>query len=127
MKVEGLAGRKLHSPWREPWEESERNQPRNGAKEPFCFARPALERFSFAPFRGWAIRCQVPSADALGYYLAPLPGFASAAQRLPPKIAGPAATRAASTFMSCTPPVTPASLHLRKRSIDGWEGSPRRS
>jgi hypothetical protein len=43
------------SRWREPWEQSERCQPRNGAKEGILPYGTCLGAFSFAPFRGWTI------------------------------------------------------------------------
>jgi len=38
-------------------------------------------RSSFAPFRGCILSCRVPSADALGYFLSPLRGFATSSGR----------------------------------------------
>src|ERR1035437_3023680 len=72
-----------------------------GAKEPFCFARPAPGR-SLSPRSGAGqIWRQVPSANALGYYLAPLLGLASAGLAAPSETrASFPKTRDASTFMS---------------------------
>ena len=65
---------KANSPWREPWEEGEINQPRQGRKSHSGFASLDPDRL-LPPLSGLPIRRQVPIAHAMGYYLAPLPGL----------------------------------------------------
>ena len=65
---------KANSPWREPWEEGEINEPRQGRKNHFGFASLDPDRL-LPPLSGLPIRRQDPIAHAMGYYLAPLPGL----------------------------------------------------
>ena len=68
------------SPVRERWDDcGSLDQPRNGAKGD-AVSTPGSPLVSYAPFRGSPIWFLVPSAYALGYYLAPLQGLAFAFQ-----------------------------------------------
>src|ERR1035437_8730066 len=76
---------KARSPWRKPWEESETSQPRNGAKEPFCW-RVWFWGILLRPVPGLGNSGHVPTAGALGYYLAPLPGLSAHQFARPTKV-----------------------------------------
>jgi hypothetical protein len=83
MEVGDAANRPVRakdsSPVREHWDyRGSRISPGTGRKG--LQFRHRSRAVSYAPFRGSAIRFQVPSAYALGYYLAPLRGLAFAFQ-----------------------------------------------
>ena len=59
--------------WREPWEESERNQPRNRAIEGIYFAESS-SCFIFRPVPGLISITSDPSTRVLGYFLPPRSG-----------------------------------------------------
>jgi len=68
---------KDNSPWREPWKTIRVGEPRRGGRgASTAVLRDRRAALSYAPCRGWQVSDLVPSAHALGYFLAPLRGWA---------------------------------------------------